>query len=372
MSADKPRVVMLCHTGLYSGAEVVLERVARAAIERGWHVTILVPDGPARERFVSTGATVREGPDLRLPSGPKIWGSINRGFVSFKAARMLRKEALRSDLVVVNGLHALPVLALARVRAPSVWFLHQVITSRYRLGLVWMTKRSGYLTVAVSESAAAPVRRLGLPVQVIHNGTPSPVPVAPDSPPEQPVVGCAASLTKWKGQDVLLEAASRLDPDVRIELLGPRFPKDASYEEQLKARAARLDLAGRVRFLGFRDDVLDVMRSWSVAVSASVDPEAVGLTTLEAMSVGVPVVGTDIGATPAIVDGAGLLVPPGDAEAMANAISRLLGDADLWRTLHERGPRVVEASFKLDHQLEATLALLEQLARKTRTLGSQR
>ena len=363
MSLGKPRVVVLCHTALYSGAEVVLERFVRAAVESGWRMTILVPEGPARDRFAATGAVIREGPDLRLPSGPKLLGSANRALVSLVAARLLRKEAHQADLVLVNGIHSLPALAVARVRIPSVWFLHQVITSRFRLALVRFTRHCGYFTLAVSEAAAAPVRDLGLPVHVIHNGTPSPVPLAPDEPPQDPVVGCAASLTKWKGQDVLLEAVARLDPLVRVELLGQPFPKDTAYEQSLRGRADRPDLSGRVHFLGFREDVLGVMRSWSVAVSASVDPEAVGLTTLEAMSLGVPVVGTDIGATPSILDGAGLLVPPGDDEAMARAISRFLSDIELWQRCHRAGPAVVEERYSLDRQLEAMLEWLEMISR---------
>jgi glycosyltransferase involved in cell wall biosynthesis len=225
-----------------------------------------------------------------------------------------------------------------------------------------MTKRARYFTLAVSEAAAVPVREVGLPVHVIHNGTPSPVPRAPDEPPKNPIVGCAAALTNWKGQDVLLEAVAMLDSKVRVELLGQRFPKDAAYERSLRARAEQPDLSGRVCFLGFREDVLDVMRRWTVAVSASVDPEAVGLTTLEAMSVGIPVVGTDIGATPSIVGGAGLLVPPGDPVAMADAISRVIGDVQLWHRCHKAGPALVEAHFSLDRQLESTLCWLETIA----------
>jgi glycosyltransferase involved in cell wall biosynthesis len=362
MSLSKPRVVVLCHTGLYSGAEVVLERVVSAAVRAGWNVTVLVPEGRARDRLAAAGAIVHQGPNLKLPFGSKALGMANRAILSLEAARLLRKEARYADLVLVNSFHALPALAVARLRVPSVWLLHQVITSRFRLALVRLTKRAGYFTVAVSEAAAAPVRKLGLSVHVIHNGTPSPVPLAPEEPPKQPVVGCAAALTKWKGQDVLLEAVARLDSSVHVELLGQPFPKDAAYERSLRARAGQSDLSGRVRFLGFREDVLDVMRSWTVAVSASVDPEAVGLTTLEAMSVGIPVVGTDIGATPAIVDGAGVLVPPRDPEAMASAISRVIGDVELWRRCHRAGPARVEARFRLDRQLDSVLDWLEVIA----------
>jgi len=364
MRITKPRLIAFCHTGLYSGSEVVLERVLRAAARDGWHVTALVPKGLAQDRIAATGVEVREGPDLRLPPGNKVIGASNRAAVSLKAARLLHREALQADLVLVNGVYALPALALARLSIPSVWWVHQVITSRFRLQVVRLTRHAGYFTVAVSEAAAAPVRGMGLVVDVIHNGTPSPVTTAPDRPPETPTVGCAASLTRWKGQDVFLEAVAQTDSRVHAELLGPCFPKDAAYERDLRARCEQSDLSGRVRFLGFRDDVLDVLRTWTVAVSASVEPEAVGLTTLEAMSVGVPVVGTDIGATPTIIDGAGLLVPPGNARAMAQAMSRIVDDDELWRRCHRAGPEQVENRFSLDRQLELTLDYLQRIARR--------
>lgn len=361
----KPKLVVLNHTGLYSGAEVVLERLVKAAVDEGWKVSVLVPEGRARDQLARTGADILPGPDLKLPLGSKALGLVNRSVLSFVAARALRKEARDADIVLVNSIHALPALALARPRAASVWILHEVLTSRYRLALVRATSLSGYRILGVSEAAAGPVRRLGIPVHVIHNGTPSPVPTAPDHPPPEPLVGCAAALTSWKGQDVLLEAVAKLDGKVRVELLGQRFPKDAAYERSLRARAQQPDLAGRVSFLGFRDDVLDVLRSWTVAVSASVDPEAVGLTTLEAMSVGVPVVGTNIGATPHIVDDAGLLVPPRDPRAMAEAIARIVDDPELWLRFHRAGPVVVQEKFNVEDQVHATLQWLETTARRS-------
>ncbi len=359
----KPKLVILNHTGLYSGAEVVLERIVKAAVDEGWGVVVLVPEGRARDQLARAGAEIRPGPDLKLPLGSKALGLANRTALSVVAARALRKAAHGADLVLVNSIHALPALALARPPAASVWICHEVLTSRYRLGLVRATSLTGFKVLGVSEAAAEPVRRRGIPVHVIHNGTPSPVPRAPDDPPGEPVVGCAAALTSWKGQDVLLEAVAQLDRRVRVELLGQRFPKDAAYERSLRARAEKPDLAGRVSFLGFRDDVLGVIRSWTVAVSASVDPEAVGLTTLEAMSVGVPVVGTNIGATPHMVDGAGILVPPRDPRSMAEAITRIVDDPELWRRFHHAGPAVVHEKFNVDDQVRATLEWLESTAR---------
>ena len=84
-----------------------------------------------------------------------------------------------------------------------------------------------------------------------------------------------------------------------------------------------------MRVLGHVADPAERMRRWTVAVSASVEPEACPLNVLEAMSLGVPVVATDHGGAPEVLDGAGLLVPPGDPAALADSLTRLLGDADL-------------------------------------------
>src|SRR5215210_402369 len=130
-----------------------------------------------------------------------------------------------------------------------------------------------------------------------------------------------------KGQDLLLEAVARLPRrDVIVELAGEAPPKDHVYAAALRRRAARTDLAGRVRFLDRVGDMTDRMRYWSVVALPSVAPEAAPLTLLEAMSLGVPVVATDHGGPAETVDGAGLLVAPRDPDAIAGALTRLLDD----------------------------------------------
>lgn len=367
MTADKPKILVLCHTALFGGAELVLERVVKAALGEGWSVMVVAPPGEAHERFESTGATVMTGPDLRLPAGPKSLGIAKRAVASVTAARLLRRTAREADLVVVNGVQALPALAIARLHTPSVWIVQQTIVSGPRLALVRLCMNRRLFPVAVSDAAAAPLRRLGITTQVVHNGTPLPPSVTGDEPPSDPVVGCAAALTGWKGQSVLLEAMALLDGRITLELVGERLPKDAAYEEALRARAREPDLAGRVRFMGFRTDVLDIVRTWTVAVSASVDPEACPLAPLEAMSVGVPVVGTDHGGTPEVLGDAGLLVPPGDPRALADAIDTVVSDKETWRRCHRAGLERVRTSFDFDNQLKVMLECLSHISRNGST-----
>ena len=160
---------------------------------------------------------------------------------------------------------------------------------------------------------------------------------------EPPVVGMLALLTPWKGHRVLLEAAARL-PAVRVELAGGQFPGDEAYVAELRARARAADLAGRVRFLG-AVDALATMAGWDVFVSASTSPEAGPLGVLEAMSLGLPVVVSDLGGAPEYVGDGGVAVPAGDAAALASAIDRLLGDATARRHLGERARARVAAHY---------------------------
>ena len=222
---------------------------------------------------------------------------------------------------VVNSLWALPVVRWSRPASPFVWLVHDTVhTRRQRLLVRLGTRRrrtgAAARAVAVSEATAAPLRALGLDVVVRPNGVTWPVDAVDAGVlHEPPVIGMLALLTPWKGHRVLLEAAARL-PAVRVELAGGQFPGDEAYVAELHARAGAADLAGRVRFLG-AVDALATMAGWDVFVSASTSPEAGPLGVLEAMSLGLPVVVSDLGGAPEYVGDGGVAVPAGDAAALA-------------------------------------------------------
>ena len=354
-------MVALSHTGLFSGAEAVLARVLEGATDDGWAIVCLTPEGTLAERLRTRRITTRPLPELKLPGGPRLWGLAVLGLRSAVAAVRLRRLARQADLVLVNGILALPALRLARPRPPAALLVHDVIHRRDWRRLLGVCAGAVDEAVAVSEAAAAPVRDAGIPVRVVRHGVPWPA--EPTSGPhDPPIVGCIALLTSWKGHDVLLEALARL-PNVELELVGGTFPKDAAYAESLRARATEPDLAGRVRFLGHVDDVLARVRTWRVGVSASIEPEAGPLSILEYMSVGVPTVATAHGGSLELVGDAGLLVPPGDAGALADAIGRLVADDELWRACSAAGPAAIEARQLTDARFRAeVLEALREVA----------
>jgi glycosyltransferase involved in cell wall biosynthesis len=168
-----------------------------------------------------------------------------------------------------------------------------------------------------------------------------------------------ARLAEVKGQRVLLAALTELDADA--VLVGGDLERDGGYEAELRAEAGRRGVSERVVFAGQRDDVPGLIAGCDVLCLPS-SVEGLPLVVLEAMAQSRPVVATAVGGTPELVlDGeTGLLVPPGDAGALARALGTVLRDPELARRLGEAGRRRVLASFSLSAMTDRVLGLYEQ------------
>jgi len=169
-----------------------------------------------------------------------------------------------------------------------------------------------------------------------------------------------------KGLMVFLAAARSLlrdVPRIRFVLVGDG-PQRAALEE----RATREGVSHCTVFAGIRRDVAEVMRALDLFVQPSLW-EGFGLTALEAMAAGTPVVATRVGGVPeVIVDGeTGLLVPPGDAEALAAACARVLSDRDLAARLGRSGRERVRQHFDIERLVGQIEALYRELLERDRT-----
>lgn len=148
----------------------------------------------------------------------------------------------------------------------------------------------------------------------------------------------AGRLADEKGVGTLLRASALLKGEWRLRICGTGADKSVAEYKRL---AAELGLAERVEWPGHVSDVYAELRGADILVAPSEVPEAFGLSALEAMSQGVAVVASDIGALPELVaEGeCGLLVPVSDPEALAAALGRLVADPALCRAMGERGRR---------------------------------
>lgn len=149
--------------------------------------------------------------------------------------------------------------------------------------------------------------------------------------PGVPLVGIVGRLDKWKGHKTFLHAMARVKvtmPQVRAVVVGDAPPELPSYRQELVQLANQLGLNENVSFVPFQADPASIMSALDVVVLASTSPEPFGRVLIEAMAAGKPVVASDSGACREIIDDGqqGMLFPPGNDEALAAAIVRILSD----------------------------------------------
>jgi glycosyltransferase involved in cell wall biosynthesis len=218
--------------------------------------------------------------------------------------------------------------------------------------------------VRTAWARAAPV--LAPKIRVIPNGLPM-APSAELGRPrqnEQPVVVCVANLIAYKGHKTLLEAAEELTRRTRdwsLLLIG-----DGPERDWIEHEIERRRLTGVVTLLGRRTDVGSLLDRADVAVLPSYT-EGLPNAVLEAMAHGVPVVATDVGGTSSLLStGAGILVPPRDANALATALRAMLQDPQLRTRAGREGKAVVATRYTVGRMRDQTLSLFRELVRTRR------
>jgi glycosyltransferase involved in cell wall biosynthesis len=187
-------------------------------------------------------------------------------------------------------------------------------------------------------------------------------------PGDAPLIGMMCRLSRVKAVNDLLDAAATIlkeHPETRFLIIG-----DGEERPSLVAQAERLGISHRVIFTGFRTDIQRVLPELTISALTSTS-EGLSNTLLESMAVGLPVVATRIGGNTEIVldTVTGLLVPPRNPVALADALGRLLADPALARQMGERGKARIENDFSVDHAVSKTQDLyLELMDRR----GNQR
>lgn len=188
-----------------------------------------------------------------------------------------------------------------------------------------------------------------------------PAPLAEGSGRAAPALLCVATLVPRKGHDVLLNALSALaDKPWTLDLVGSDR-LDVRHAHQLQRLTTRLGLNARVAFRGelSREQLERAYNGADLFVLAS-HYEGYGMVLTEAVARGLPVVAAAGGAVPyTLPEGAGLLAPPGDVQALAGALNRVLGNAELFaqlaegaRAARERLPRWRDSAARLAADLE--------------------
>jgi len=184
-------------------------------------------------------------------------------------------------------------------------------------------------------------------------------------PPERVLVGMVGNIRRWKGQHVLLAALCQLAPEllmnVYVIFAGDAGPDYAAYEEELIKTVREEKLENHVAFLGYREDVPDLLSAADIIVHASIEPEPGGIIVLEAMALGKAVVAADVGGhTEVLTEECGLHFDTKDPGKLADALSSLITDRTRRVALGKAASQRIK-KFSLDRNVRKTQFVYERV-----------
>ncbi len=176
-----------------------------------------------------------------------------------------------------------------------------------------------------------------------------------------------------KGQVEFLKAVHRVRCElgpIEVMLVGSEGGRKQKYTQEIMATIRQLGLESCVKLMGTRRDIPALLAQSDLLVLSTLVPEAFGRVVVEAGAVGTPVVATRVGGVLDIIDEGenGLLVPPGDVEAMASSITRLLRDPQLAAQFSARLRQKVETQFTVERMTQSTLAVYEEVRKEKKIL----
>ncbi len=157
-------------------------------------------------------------------------------------------------------------------------------------------------------------------IEIIYNGINLPKQIKKTKKKNQIIIGTIGALTPLKGQKYLLKAARIAldnDCDIKLEIVGY-----GNEKEKLELLARKLKIEKNIKFLGSVQNVKKTMQNWDIYAQSSFS-ESFGLATLEAMTNGLPIIATRVGATKEVVGKNGILIEPGNEKSLASAIIKL-------------------------------------------------
>lgn len=382
--AGAPRRVLYLHSsaGRY-GADRQLSAMVAGLDPDRWRATVvLAEDGPLAGDLRDAGAEVLVRPlavlRRELLSAPGLL-RVGREWAGDVGA--LGRIARRRGVALVHSntsvtLGGAPVAAVLGV--PHVWHVREIFTGFER---AWPAYGRMLLTAAAVPCVSEAVReqfagfRGRGRARVLHDG----LALAPDGvgraearaalgvPPDAFVVALLGRLSAWKGQALLVEALGR--PPLRdagrsvVLLAGTAWRDDPALGVDLRRRAGELGVGDRVLLPGFVDRVGLVYAAADVVAVPSTHPDPLPNAALEAAAAGCCVVAADHGGLREILDGGrtGVLVPPGDAGALARALAALQGDPGRRRRLGALAAEDAATRFSAGRLAERLGALYDGL-----------
>jgi glycosyltransferase involved in cell wall biosynthesis len=360
------RVLHVGTGNMFGGIEVVIANIARNR-ERSEgidHRFALGFDAKLAAELRGQGADVGIYGPAQFSKPWTIWNARR------KFQQLLVRD--RPDVVICHGAwaHAVCGESVKRAGMFLVYWQHDMIPEGAVQGVGWVAglKRRTFrferiaaktlpsVVIANSQITAGTTAEIfpNVAVEVIYCpvelGAQTAIPASSRSeirsdlqtPEDAVVIVMCCRLEAYKGHSLLLSALAMLKDDQRWVAWivgGVQRPSDQSYFDGLVESAKLAGIADRVRFLGQRSDVPKLLAAADIHCQPNIDAEPFGIAFVEAMNASLPVVTTRLGGAIEVVgDECGILVPPGDSQALAETLERLIDDPSLRRALGTAGP----------------------------------
>lgn len=362
-------ILFVDQTAKLSGGELALLDIV-TPYKDGSKV-ILFEDGPLRVELVKRQVKV----EIIIPNG--ALNNIRRGsripmasITSLvRLARSVAQEAKNFDFIFANSQKAglISVLAGQLASKPVVWYLHDILNSEHfgkaQLLAARYTARKSTQILVNSKSTKEALQILtgrNDNTHLIYNAfNTKPFVQTANSQENQrealgfdsrPLVGVFGRLSPWKGQDVFLRTLAMM-PAVQGLIVGsPMFGEDA-YAQHLEQEIKTLGLENRVKLLGFRSDIPELMKTCDIIAHTSIAPEPFGRVIVEGMLSGRPVVASKSGGPNEIIENGvtGMLYTPGDSQALQSVLSEIINEPEQALLMAQRGRETALNRFSLDN-----------------------
>jgi glycosyltransferase involved in cell wall biosynthesis len=381
------KILFVDQSGKLGGAELSLTDVAKPYKENC--LVCLFADGSFRELLEQHHIPVQ------VLATQKINVSKDSTFLASLASisaivpliAKVVKLAQNYDLIYANTQKALVVGALASIFSPRplVYHLRDILSADHfsrtnRRIAITLANRFASLVITNSKATQAAFIEAGGRAEiteVVYNGfEPNNYNIQEANPHQvrqqlgldgQFVVGHFSRLSSWKGQHILLEALAQCPRDVTAILVGDALFGEQDYVQHLHQQVGQLGLEERVRFLGFRSDIVSLMKACDLIAHTSTSAEPFGRVIVEAMLCERPIVASAAGGVVELVetDKTGWLFSPGDSQQLAQIITTCRNQPEYTANIVHQAHIQAIQRFKLTATNQQISQLLYQVLEKS-------
>ncbi|MEH2074667.1 MAG: glycosyltransferase family 4 protein [Nostoc sp.] len=361
------RIFFLDQSGKPGGAELCLIDIAKPYSH---HALVgLFADGPFKDllqqNHIPVEVLATQAIQVRKESS-LVQGLKSLGQLAPLITKVIKK-AREYDLIYANTQKALVVGALASFfsRRPLVYHLHDILSTEHfsktnlRIAIN-LANRCASLVIANSQASKIAFIQAGGRsdiIEVVYNGF-DPKNYQTDefdiSKLQEKlglqgkfVVGHFSRLAPWKGQHILIDALAKCPQEVTAILVGDALFGEQDYVQKLHQQVADLGLENRVKFLGFRSNIPQLMAACNLVAHTSTSPEPFGRVIVEAMLCGKPVVAAKAGGVMELVEHGlnGFLVTPGEPQELAQVIITCLQETEITATIANNAKTTASRRF---------------------------